>query len=257
MTVSQSYRVVSVVSPKGGVGKTTVAANLAAALAAAGQTVLLVDVDPQNAARLHHQMPLAEGDGLAVQSLLNQPWVNAAYRGPYGVDCLPFGTLSDHDRRGLERQLDDDPEWLQKNLAALELAPGSIVILDTAPGGTAYLPQALQASSIALCVLLPDAASFVTLPAMARWFGEAMQTNPSLCGRYLLNRMNNARVLCRDVAVALTRDLGDELLPIEIHFDAAIEEALASQTPILKYSPESPACRDFEALAAWVVEQPI
>lgn len=256
MTTNPQQRIVSVVSPKGGVGKTTVAANLAAAVAAAGRGVLLIDLDPQNAARLHHQMPLSDGAGLAVQTLLRQPWANAAFRGPYGVDCLPFGALTDHDRRAFEHELDANPQWLRQNIEALGLNPGSIVILDTAPGGTPYLPQALQASDVGLCVLLPDAASFVTLPAMARWYAEAAQTNPSLRGFYLLNRMNNARLLCRDVGTALSRDLGDALLPVEINFDSAVEEALASQSPILKYAPESPASRDFAALANWLVNLP-
>lgn len=254
MTPSQQGFVVSVVSPKGGVGKTTVAANLAAALAAAGRAVLLVDLDPQNALRLHHQMPLSDGAGLAVQTLLGQPWANAAFRGPYGVDCLPFGVLTDQDRQTFERHLDAHPDWLKSNLAALGLTPGSIVVIDTPPGGTSYLPQALNASDIALCVLLPDAASFVTIPAMARWYADAAQYHPAFRGYYLLNRMNNARVLCRDVANAVGRDLGDRLLPVEIHFDSAVEEALASQSPILRYAPESPASRDFSNAADWLLK---
>lgn len=254
MSTSPQRLVVSVVSPKGGVGKTTVAANLAAALAVAGHAVLLVDLDPQNAARLHHQMPLADGAGLAVQTLLAQPWANAAFRGPYGVDCLPFGALTDQDRRGFERLLDANPDWLRQNLDALGLLPGSIVIIDTAPGGNCYLPQALQASDISLCVVLPDAASFVTLPAMSRWFAEAAETNPALHGFFLLNRMNSARMLCRDVGTALARDLGDRLLPVEVHFDSAVEEALASQSPIMRYAPESPASRDFMQLADWLMK---
>lgn len=256
MSSNLTTRIVSVVSPKGGVGKTTVAANLAAALAAAGRGVLLVDLDPQNALRLHHQMALPESGGLAVQTLLGQPWANAAFRGPYGVDCLPFGTLSDDDRKRFERSVAGQPRWLAQQLGALGLTPGSIVILDTPPGGSIYLDQALLASDLSLCVLLPDAASFVTIPSMERWFAATAESRPAFSGRYLLNRMNTARVLCRDVASALSRDLGGKLAPVELHFDSAVEEAMASQCPILKYAPESPASRDFAALAEWLVKQP-
>lgn len=256
MTSSTQRHIVSVVSPKGGVGKTTVAANLAAALAAAGRAVLLIDLDPQNALRLHHQMALAEGSGLAVQTLLDQPWANAAFRGPYGVDCLPYGSLTEQDRQSFERYLDDNPGWLKAGIDALGLNPGSIIIIDTPPGGSSYLTQALQASDLGLCVLLPDAASFVTVPAMERWYADAAEVNTTLKGFYLLNRMNSARMLCRDVGSALSRDLGERLAPVEIHFDAAVEEALASQSPILKYAPESVASRDFVALAEWLIKLP-
>jgi CO dehydrogenase nickel-insertion accessory protein CooC1 len=44
-------RIVAVISPKGGVGKTTVTANLAAELTKSGEHVLALDLDPQNALR--------------------------------------------------------------------------------------------------------------------------------------------------------------------------------------------------------------
>ena len=45
-------KVITVVSAKGGVGKTTLAANLASVLAARGRRVIALDLDPQNALRL-------------------------------------------------------------------------------------------------------------------------------------------------------------------------------------------------------------
>jgi cellulose biosynthesis protein BcsQ len=48
-------------SPKGGVGKTTLAANLACGLAGLGARVVALDLDPQNALRLHFGVPLHDG----------------------------------------------------------------------------------------------------------------------------------------------------------------------------------------------------
>ncbi|TAJ53164.1 MAG: cellulose synthase operon protein YhjQ [Nevskiaceae bacterium] len=257
MNPNTNRLIVSIVSPKGGVGKTTIAANLATALAARGQASLLVDLDTQNSLRLHHQMPLDDTSGLAVQTLRGLPWSDCVYRSPYGIDCLPFGLISESDRREFEHRLDNDPTWLVRNLDALRLSPGSYVIVDTPPGGSAYLTQALLAADLAICVLLPDAASFITIPSMERWLDEYSRPRPDFCGGYyLLNRMNSARVLCRDVAAALERELGPRLIPVEVHFDSAVEEALASQTPILKYAPESPATRDLTALADWLLKLP-
>lgn len=246
--------VLAIASPKGGVGKTTLAANLAAALGGRGRPVLMVDLDPQNALRLHHGMPVDDPEGIAVQTLRGQGWGPALYRGPYAVDCLPFGTLAESDRRELEQILEREPRWLEQGLAELGLPAGTIVVIDTPPGGSAYLRQALETAHLALAVLLPDAASFVTLASMERWLDEYSQPRPAFRGAwYAVNRMNDARALCRDVIAALRQQLGERLAPAVIPFDAAVEEALASQMPVARYAPQGPAARDIRTLADWLM----
>ena len=48
--------IIAIASTKGGVGKTTISANLGMALVRAGRPVVLIDLDPQDALRLHFQV---------------------------------------------------------------------------------------------------------------------------------------------------------------------------------------------------------
>ncbi len=248
--------VITVASPKGGVGKTTVVANIAAAMAQAGQRPLLLDLDPQNASRLYHRMPLDDERGLAVQSLRGEPWADAIFEGPFGVDCLPYGILTEADRRGAEALIEDDPDWLENGIRSLPPVDRRVIVIDTPPGGTLYLPPSLSVADVVMFVLLPDAASFVTLPTMKRWLDEfpAVYTGDRKA-TYLLNRMNAARSLCRDVHAALEDELGAQLIPHVVHFDTAVEEALASQQPVSEYAPDSLAAKDFRAVADWVLQK--
>ena len=257
MSAVPSLRVVAVVSAKGGVGKTTTAANLAAALASLGEPVLLVDLDPQNGARLHHGMPLQDQHGLALQALRGTNWSSAIFKGPFGVDCLPFGQLGEADLMGFQQYAQTTSGWLMRGLEDIGLQSGSWVVIDTPPGIGPQLLQALSIAHVVLTVLLPDAASFVTIPTMQAMLRmHTAQVQGFSSHWFLLNRMNNSRVLCRDVADALSVELGEQLAPVRIHFDPVVEEALASQMPVLQYAPQSVTSHDFVTLAQTLAQHP-
>jgi cellulose synthase operon protein YhjQ len=179
------------------------------------------------------------------------------FASPYGMRLLPYGSLAENDRREFERGLDRDPQWLQRSLRQMPTEPGTITLIDTPPGGSVYLQQALLAADLALMVLLPDAASFVTIASMERWLAEYCRTRAEFAGSYyLVNRMNAARPLCRDVLAAMQRELGYRLAPSVLRFDAMIEEAMASQSPVSRYAPDSIAAQDAAQIADWLIALP-
>ena len=71
---------------------------------------------------------------------------------------------------------------------------------------------------------------------------------------YVVNQVDRRRTLNRDVVDLLQNYLGDRLLPIGIHADSAVGEALAFQQPVLVYDPHGQASHDFDRLASWVIE---
>jgi len=96
-------KVIAVVSAKGGVGKTTLAANLASVLATSGRRVIALDLDPQNALRLHFGVPLDSIDGLSRASLSGDAWQRIMFDGVDGVNVLPYGAVVEDDRAASKR----------------------------------------------------------------------------------------------------------------------------------------------------------
>lgn len=246
-------KIVAVVSAKGGVGKTTLAANLASALADSGRRVMTVDLDPQNALRLHFGMPPSEIDGVARASLRGDFWQSVIHAGTGNVSVLPYGGLNESDRHTFEKMLDTDPNWLRGNLDSLGLAPNDIVVVDTPPGPSVYLKQALSTAQFALAVVLADAASYATIPMMENLLGTYCAGRPDFVGvAYVINQVDPGRQLGRDVVKVLRATLAERLFPGVIHLDQAVSEALAYDTTALHYDGLSQATQDFKSCAQWV-----
>jgi cellulose biosynthesis protein BcsQ len=68
----------------------------------------------------------------------------------------------------------------------------------------------------------------------------------------LINRFDESRALHREVRDRLRQLLGESLLPFVIHEDETIEEAAAHGMTVVDHCPESPAVREFVAVANWL-----
>ncbi|QDL53098.1 cellulose biosynthesis protein BcsQ [Rhodoferax aquaticus] len=248
--------VIGVVSMKGGVGKTSATANLAAAFASllgAGR-VSAVDLDPQSALQYHFGLSNAHNEGVCAQSLRGGSWRAITEDSAYGVACLPYGAVSEVEREDFEALLERDPHWVGKQIQRAGLDEDAVVLIDSPPGPSVYLRQVFACADIVLIVLLADAASYASIPAMESWLVEMSHSFPQVDSVYLLNQVDRSEPLNRDVADMLRQQLQDKLAPIGIHADEAVKEALAFQQPVLIYDPHGQASHDIARLAKWLID---
>src|SRR5471030_972240 len=239
---------VCVCSPKGGVGKTTVASNLAYSLARSGSKVLVIDFDVQNALRLHFGVPISDTRGFVAGSGNESDWSQFILKAGSNTFVLPYGEVSEDQRLEFEHQLSHDPHFLQRGLNTVLNYPGLVVIADFPPGPVAALKAIRPIADMHITVMLADTASLSLLPQMEshKFLGSAM--NEKLGEYYVVNQSDMRRNLSRDVSQFFEQRLGDKLLGT-IHRDECVPEANASQRSIIEFSPVSAAAFDIELIS--------
>lgn len=244
-------QVIAFISGKGGVGKTTLAANTAVALAQRKQRVLLIDLDPQNAQRLHLGMDPNEIAGLIREGI--SP--SGIFDSPFGVSFIPFGRVSETELEEFEAELKIHPRWLSDGIESLVASCFDFVILDTPPGPSVYLHQALLAANRALVIVLADAASYATIPRITSLVDEYTAGRLDFVGMNLLiNQMPTHGKLGHKVRTALYADYAHQLVPVAIHRDTRVSQALAFERPVLEYEPGCKASLDIQYLADWLLD---
>ncbi len=252
--VDSDITLIALVSPKGGVGKTTITANLAVALASAGHDVVVIDLDSQNALRLHLRLPFQEAGGVAVQALNGAPWADVMQATDFGLKVLPFGGLDEQAMADFEGLVSADPQWLRNGLDALALTPQTLVLIDTPPGSTPLTRYVLPQVNAALCVLLPEVSSLVTVSTMERWLHAYCSDRPDfVLGAYVMNAVGQGDGLESEVIAALQQRLGHQLAPQHIERSHVVGEALASGQPLTGYAASATVTEQFRRLAQWVV----
>ncbi|WP_426305678.1 cellulose biosynthesis protein BcsQ [Acidovorax facilis] len=243
-------KVIAIVSAKGGVGKTTLTANLATALQREGvATLLVVDIDPQNALGLHFGADPRSLAGVSRASLAGEDWDTVCVQSPSGVHVLPYGVVNESDRVAFERLLDAHPNWLVQQLQGLALPEDAVVLIDTPPGPSVYMQQALSAAQVVVVVSLPDAASYAALALMQRLVHTYCTPRPDFSETlYVLNQADGARQLSKDITRVMQDNLGERLVGV-VHEDQAVREALAYDQSVLEYDPQGQAADDLRKCA--------
>lgn len=246
--------VVAIVAAKGGVGKSTIAANLAVALGRHARTVLAVDLDPQNALHLHLGGKPQDIGGLSRASVAGTPWRDACTHAASGVRVLPFGQINETDLPTLERRIADDPHWLSTHLRSLNLPDDAVVILDTPPGVSNTLRQVLAVADRVISVVIADAASYATLPQIEnlirRHHGARSGSVEPVC---IVNQVDAASRLSREALQLIESVLGKRVLG-RVRKDRAVSEALAHGQTAIESSQDSAGRQDLMQCADQVLQ---
>ena len=248
-------RVVAVTNQKGGVGKTTTAINLSACLAAAGQRVLLVDMDPQGNATSGVGVEKGAIKDCVYDVLLGEVEPRSALlRGPLeGLDVMP-STL---DLAAAEIEL--AAELSRENRLRAGLAPlmGSydFVMIDCPPALGLLTINSLAAAGETLIPIQCEYYALEGLVYLLRTIQRVkLHVNPDLAVAGVLLTMFDTRTrLSKDVEAEVRREYPRLTFQTVVPRAVRLSEAPGFGKPIILYDPASKGASAYTELAKEVV----
>jgi chromosome partitioning protein len=248
-------RRIAVWNPKGGVGKTSVAVNLAAVLAENGLPVLLVDLDPQGSATQWCGGEREAEPGKALLAALLAGGTLDAIAHPSavrGLDVVGSGPAMYDAERHLALE-PIAPDTRLRGLLETAGARWKVVLVDCPPQMGRLVINALAACGEVL-VPIADAMSLAGLGTLVQTVAAVQHhVNPELrIGGFILSRERERLRVARDIRKALGDGFGELVFGPSIHECVAVMEAPSHGEPVTRYAPRSRAADDYRALAAEV-----
>jgi chromosome partitioning protein len=261
-------RAIAIMNQKGGVGKTTTAVNLSAALAEAGQRVCLVDLDPQAHASLHLGVVLRDGEP-SVYDVLTGDKLLGDVRRTIGDRLSLVPAHLDLAAAEVELASEVGREVILRDKLAQETAEFDYLIVDCPPSLGVLTINAL---TMVREVLLPLQPHFLALHGLSKLVrtievvSKRLNRQLRLSGVLLCMYDANTR-LAAEVSTDVTAYFSRERTPDCIWADAItfttrirrnvrLAEAPSFGQSIIEYAPTSNGTDDYRSLAAEVLAMP-
>lgn len=251
-------RVLAIANQKGGVGKTTTAINLSTALAAVGETVAILDLDPQGNASTGLGVGVSERTGTTYDALVDDVPLTTILK-KTSVPRL-FVAPAGMELAGADIDLLDDPQRHYRLKRAIErLAaerPDITYVLIDCPPSLGLLT--VGSMTAAHAVLIPLQCEFFALEGLS----QIMRTIETVRARLnpqlelqgvvltMYDRRNN---LSQDVEADVRAHLGDKVYRTAIPRNVRISEAPSHGKPALLYDLKCAGSQAYVQLASEVI----
>ena len=237
-------KIIAIANQKGGVGKTSTAVNLAAALAARGKKILLIDVDSQANATSALGISAESGNSL-YQALIGNKSLEELII-PTGRKHLSL-VPAHMDLSGVEVELTRDgahTTCMRDALAKLrESSAYDYVFLDTPPSLGVLMTSSLCAADE---VLTPMQCEFLSLEGLSKILFVIQQicesgVNPTLIHEGVIMTMYNNTNLANQVVEQVQENLPETLYDTVIPRSVRVAEAPSFGRTILEHDPDGTA----------------
>lgn len=244
--------IISLLNHKGGVGKTTSAINIGAALVQLGKKVLLVDLDPQ--ANLTISLGIPRQKVTIYENIRGEGEVS-----PYTVKDNMDVVTSNLDLSGAEMELINEAgrEFILRELFEPLRHDYDYIIIDCPPSLGLLTLNALTASDY---VIIPMQTEFLALQGIVKIKQVTdkvrFRLNKKLdIGGVIATMFDHRKVLNRDIVGTIEKFFGDKVFKTKIRNNVALAEAPSVGKDIFDYAGGSNGAEDYLDLAKEIMER--